>query len=106
MTIHGLKSKLEQLRYHENGVNAPLTSESHNFWSDHWIFKFHTFLETKSQDLSRGFKIKLIWGASQVAALQGAPPRKTCQSYKRPQSVITLGSTSWIWGLIGMNVAF
>ena len=52
----------------------------------YWIFKFHTFLETRSQDISRGFKFKPIWGASQVAALQGVPPCKACQGYKRPQA--------------------
>ena len=51
-TIHESKSELEWPRYHENQVNAqidaPLTSKSHNFWSDHLIFKFHTFSETRS----------------------------------------------------------
>ena len=50
-TIHGSKSELERLRYHENWdktlIDAPLTSRSHNFWFDRWIFEFHTFLETK-----------------------------------------------------------
>ena len=49
-TIHGSKLKLEQLRYHKNRndalIDAPQTSESHNFWFDHCIFEFHTFLET------------------------------------------------------------
>ena len=48
MTIHGSKSELNRLRYHENRNNAPfdalLTFESHNFQSDRWIFKIHTFL--------------------------------------------------------------
>ena len=48
MTIHGSKSKLNRLRYHENQDNTPfdalLTFESHNFRSDHWILKIHTFL--------------------------------------------------------------
>ena len=96
-TIHGSKSELERPIYHENQVNAlvdaPLSSDSHNFWSDCWIFKFHTFLETGSQDLFRGVKINPIWEASQVAALEGllaalhGPPScKVCQSYKRPQA--------------------
>ena len=63
-TIHGLKSELERPRYHENRVNAPidapLTSQSHNFWSDRWIFEFHTFIEIESQDLFRGVKINPI----------------------------------------------
>ena len=67
-------------------IDAPLTSQSHNFCSDLWIFEFHTFLETGSQDLSRGVKIKHFWGASQVAALQGVPPHKACRGYKRPQA--------------------
>ena len=48
MTIHGLKSELNRLRYHKNRDNAPfdalLTFKSHNFRFDHWIFKIHTFL--------------------------------------------------------------
>ena len=50
--VHCSKSALDRPRYHENrddaSIDAPLTFESHNFWSDHWIFKFHTFLETGS----------------------------------------------------------
>ena len=38
MTIHGSKLELKRLRYHENwvnaSINAPLTSWSHNFWSN------------------------------------------------------------------------
>jgi len=78
MTIHGSKSELEQPRYHENQVNAPidapLTSKSYNFWFDYWIFKIHTFLETGSQDLSRGVKINLIQGILKGVALQGPLP--------------------------------
>ena len=41
-TIHGLKLELEWSGYRENRVNAPidapLTSWSHNFWSDDSIF--------------------------------------------------------------------
>ena len=52
-TIHGLKSKLEWPRYHENRVNALvdalLTSGSCKFWFGRWIFKFHTFLEHSHQ---------------------------------------------------------
>ena len=51
-TIHGSKLVLERPRYHENRddvpIDASLTSESHNFWFDCWIFKIHTFLETGS----------------------------------------------------------
>ena len=50
-------------------------------------------LETRSQDISKGVKIKPIWDASQVAALeglpttlQGPPPHKACWGYKRPQT--------------------
>ena len=93
MTIHGSKLELEWPRYHENRVNAPidarLTSGSHNFWSDCWTFKFHTFLETRSQNISRGFKIKPVRGGLQVAAFQGllrAPPCNPCRGYKRPKA--------------------
>ena len=61
MTIHGSKSKLEWPRYHENRDDAPIdtpqTSESHNFWSNRWIFKIHTFSNTRSQELFRGVRI-------------------------------------------------
>ena len=90
MTICGLNSELEGLRYHESWdntpIDAPLTSGSHNFWSNCWIFIFHTFLETGSQDLFKSVKINLIWGHLKIAALQGLPPRKTCWGYKRPQA--------------------
>ena len=102
-TIHGSKSKLEQPRYHENRVNAsidaPLTSRSQNFWSDHWIFKLHTFLETRSQDLSRGVEINLIRDLVKVAALQGPSPRKAFRGYKRPQAPLDQkkkGRLSWV----------
>ena len=74
-TVHGLKSELEQPRYHENWddalIDALQTSESHNFWSDRWIFKFHTFSELGSQDLSRGTHIHTFWG--RAAASKFAP---------------------------------
>ena len=67
MAIHGLKLELEWLRYHENRDNAPIdapqTSEIHNFWSDRWIFKIHTFSKTRSQDISKGVKINPIKGS-------------------------------------------
>ena len=89
-TIHGSKSMLDWSRYHENrdnaSINAHLTSKSHNFRSDCWIFKIHTFLEIGSQDLSRGSKIKPVWGGLKVAALEGPPPRKSCWGYKKPQA--------------------
>ena len=62
--FHGSKLELQQPIYHENRNDAPIvapqTFESHNFWSDHWIFEFHTFIETENQDLSKGVKISLI----------------------------------------------
>ena len=65
-TIHGSKSELEQPRYRENQddapIDAPQTSESHNFQSDCWIFKIHTFSKTGSQDLSRSVRIHSFWG--------------------------------------------
>ena len=81
---------LERPRYHENRdhipINAPLTSECHNFWSDRWISKIHTFSEIGSQDLSRGVKINSIRGLLRVAALKRPQPRKSCCGYKRPQA--------------------
>ena len=75
MTIHGSKLKLEWLRYHENRddalIDAPLTSESHNFWSNRWIFKFHTFSETGSQNLSKGVNINLIRGSWRLRPYKG-----------------------------------
>ena len=89
-TTHGSKSELEQPRYLENRVNAsidaPLTSRSHNFWSNYWFFKFHTFLETASQDLYKSVKINPNWEHLKVAALQGPPPHKACWGYKRLQA--------------------
>ena len=89
ITIHGSKSKLERPRYHENRdntlIDAPLTSVSYNFWSDHWIFKFHIFLKTGSQDLSKGVKINPIQDHLEVAALEPLP-RNPCRGYKRPQA--------------------
>ena len=81
--IHRSKSELERLRYHENQdnapIHAPLTSESHNFWSDCWIFMFHTFLENESQDQihPRSFTGGGCWRPL---------PRKVCQGYKNPQT--------------------
>ena len=89
-TIHGSKSKLERSRYHENRgntpIDAPLTSESHNFWSNRWIFKIHTFSKTRSQNISRGVKINPIHGILKVVALERLLPRKVCQGYKGPQA--------------------
>ena len=82
--------KLEWLRCHENQDNAPfnalLTSESHNFWFDHWIFKIHVFSKRWSQDLSKGVKINLIKGSLKLAALEGLPPQNLCRGYKKPQA--------------------
>ena len=90
MTTYRSKSELERLRYHENWVNASidasLTSRSHNFWSDHWIFEFHTFLETGSQDISSGVKIKPIQDHLKVVAIQGPLPHNLCQGYKINQA--------------------
>ena len=97
MTIPGSKSESERLRYLENLVNAlidaPLTSWSHNFWSDCWIFKLHTFLQTVSQDPFKSLKINLIWDHLKVAvlegppmALHGPPPRNLCWGCKKPQA--------------------
>ena len=108
MAIHGLKSELEWLRYHENRDNAPIdapqTSEIHNFWSDRWIFKIHTFSKTGIQNISKGIKINPIHGLLKVAALeglsvalQGRLPLKVCQGYKRPQAPFRLEETTFFW---------
>ena len=72
MTIHESKSKLERPRYHENWndalIDALQTSESHNFWSDRWIFELHNFLEIENQDISKGVKIGPIRGGLRPAA--------------------------------------
>ena len=72
MTIHGSKSELERLRYHENWkdalIDAPQNSKSHNFWSDCWIFEFHTFLENENQDISNKVKISPISGGLRTKA--------------------------------------
>ena len=86
-----MKAELEQLRYHENWVNelidAPLTFESHNFWSNCWIFKFHTFLETGSQDLSRVVKInphlKGCYLVKRTRAIKGPKHLQTRKKEKR-----------------------
>ena len=77
MTIHGSKSKLKWPRYHENQDNAPLTSESHTFRFDRWIFKIHTFLEIGNQNISTGIKINPIYGLLEGAALERPPPQKS-----------------------------
>ena len=78
MTIHGSKSELERPRYHENQddipIAAPQTSESHNFWSDRWIFEFHTFLEIENQYLSKGVKKNQIMDLLRPENLQGLSP--------------------------------
>ena len=89
MTIHGSKSELQRSGFHENQdnalIDAPLTSKSHNFWSDCWIFKIHTFSEIGSQDLSRHVKINLIKGVLRWVALEGLLPWNSCRGYKKPQ---------------------
>ena len=115
MAIHGLKSELEWPRYHENRDNAPIdapqTCESHNFWSDRWIFKIHTFSKTGSQNLSKGIKINPIHGLLKVAALeglsvalQGRLPLKVCQGYKRPQAPFRLEETTFFWIFISTRM--
>ena len=91
--IHGSELDLEWPRYQEiwddAQINASLTSESHNFWSDHWISKFHTFLEIGSQDFSKGVRINLILGLLRPSVLegllvtfQGLTPQNACRGYK------------------------
>ena len=101
MTIHGSKSELEWLRYHENrddaSIDASVTSESQNFWSDCWISKFHTFSEIGSQDFSRGFRISPISGLLKLAVLEGPSPRNACRGYKYPQAPLRLRRKTFLW---------
>ena len=100
-TIHGSKSELEQPRYHKNWdnapIDAPLTSEKHNFWFDRWIFKIHTFSEIGSQDFSRGFRISPISGLLKLAVLEGPSPRNACRGYKFPQAPLRLRRKTFFW---------
>ena len=57
-TIHGSKSELKWLRYPENHQHI---SRDHNFWSDHWIYNFFMFMETRHLDISRDTNISSIW---------------------------------------------
>ena len=102
-TIHGSKSELERSRYHENWgntpIDAPLTSESHNFWSNRWIFKIHTFSKTRSQNISKGVKINPIHGILKVVALERLLPRKVCQGYKGPQAPFRPKKERSLWFL-------
>ena len=86
MTVHGSKSKSKRLRYHKNRddvpIVAPETSESHNFWSDCWIFEFHTFLEIENQDLSKGFNISQIKNYLRPRPYNGHLLEKYAQGYK------------------------
>ena len=48
--------------------------------------KIHTFSEIGSQNIFRGVKINQIYvRLEEETGLQGPPPRKVCQGYKRPQ---------------------
>ena len=104
MTVHGSKSELEWSRCHENRdnspIDAPLTSRSHNFWSDRWISKFHNFSKTGSQDLSKGFKINLIHGLLKVVALKGPPPQNSCRVIKSPRHPLDRENTIIFWFLL------
>ena len=89
-TVHGSKSELDRSRCHENGdnalINAPLTFKSHNFLSNRWIFKIHTFSKTGIQDPSKHVKINPIKGGLRLATLEGPPPQHLCRDYKKPQA--------------------
>ena len=65
MTVHRSKSELEWLRCHKNRgdapIDAPQTSESHNLLSDSWIFKIHTFSETKKSTYFQGWPYQHIF---------------------------------------------
>ena len=94
-TVHGSKLELERSRCHKNRdnttIDAPLNSGSHNFWSDRWIFQFHTFLETGSEDLFKSIKINPIRDHLKVAAFQEPLPRNLCQGYKKPRHPLDPG---------------
>ena len=94
-TVHGSKLELERSRCHKNRdnttIDAPLNSGSHNFWSDRWIFQFHTFLETWSEDLFKSIKINPITDHLKVAAFQEPLPRNLCQGYKKPRHPLDRG---------------
>ena len=99
--IHGLKSEIERSRYHKNrddaSIDALLTSEGHNFWSDHWIFKFHTFSETGSQYLSKGVKINPILGLLRLATLKGHCLEMHAKAINSPKHLSDLGGDTFFW---------
>ena len=99
MTIHGSKSELEWPRYHKNQVNAlinaSLTFGSHNFWSNRWIFKIHTFLETGSQDLSRSVKINLTEAFWRWWPYKGRCFKNRARAIKAPGTLQTKKRDSW-----------
>ena len=66
-------------------IDAPLTFESHNFWSNRWIFKIHSFSETGSQNLFRGVKINPFLGLLRLAVLEGLPPQNACPGTPQTQ---------------------
>ena len=57
-------------------IDAPQISKSHNFQSDHWIFKIHTFSKPGSQYLSRSIKIHSFWGPFEASGLPRATASK------------------------------
>ena len=93
-TIHGSKSELERSRCHENRdnalIDAPLTSESHHFWSNCSIFKIHTFSETGSQDHSKHVKINLI---GEGLRLKGRRLEICTETVKSPNTLQTRGGS-------------
>ena len=83
MTIHGSKSELELLRYHENRdnapIDAPLTSESHNFRSDRWNSRSIPFSKLKVKTFPDQTHLRKFEGG-------GPSPHNLCQGNKRPQA--------------------
>ena len=81
-TIHGSRLQLEWLRYHENCVNvlidAPLTSESHNFWPLEFQVPY-LFGNRKSRSF-QGFQHQ-----PDLRPFKNGGPRKACWGYNRPQ---------------------
>ena len=109
-TVHGSKLELERSRCHKNRdnttIDAPLNSGSHNFWSDRWIFQFHTFLETWSEDLFKSIKINPIRDHLKVAAFQEPLPRNLCQGYKKPRHPLDRGDHFFFFFSFGLYLVF
>ena len=101
--VHGSKSELKRSRYYENQddvpIDAPQTSESHNFWSDRWIFKIHTFLETGSQDISKGVRIHTFFDFWGQGPLKGHRLEKRAKAIISPKHPTNQKRPHFFWSL-------